>query len=128
MKRKRVAPERTYVYLLHFDHPISEHHTAQHYLGFAENLPARIAAHRHGNGSRFCQVARERHIEFKVARIWEGDRHLERSLKNRKNSSQLCPICNPAASQMAIFADDENLMKLCQIVNLDLHEAEDVQF
>lgn len=127
MKRKR-KPERTYVYLLHFEHPISEHHTAQHYLGFAENLPARIAQHRHGTGSRFCAVAKERHIEFKVARIWEGNRHLERSLKNRKKSNYLCPICNPAASQMALFADDEHLMKLVQIVNHDLLEPDDVQF
>lgn len=126
MKRKQ--PSHTYVYLLHFASPISESHTAQHYLGFAENLPARIAAHRHGTGSRFCQVAKEREIEFEVARIWEGDRHLERSLKEKKHASRLCPICNPKAAQLALFADDEDLLRMVAIANHESLTVEDVQF
>ncbi len=73
-----------FVYLLRFDRPISEGHTTQHYLGYTRDLPARIEAHKTGQGARLCQVANERGIAFKVARIWRGDRELERQLKRRK--------------------------------------------
>lgn len=82
------------VYLLHFDRPISPRHTAQHYLGSTDNLPRRIRQHHKGQGSRLCQVAKEREIGFVVAREWFlGDRQLERKLKSRKNSRKLCPVC-----------------------------------
>lgn len=80
------------VYLLHFNRPISDR--ALHYLGFAKDLDSRIEAHRNGNGARLTQVARERGIGFDVVRVWKkGNRTLERKLKNRKNASKLCPIC-----------------------------------
>lgn len=84
------------VYLLHFHTPISFFHTCQHYLGYADFWPDRIAIQRAGNchAARLCQVARERGIDFTVVRIWpDGDRALERQLKNRKNSPRLCPVC-----------------------------------
>lgn len=82
------------VYLLHFDSPISEHHTAQHYIGWTE-LPVedRLLAHKSGGGARFTQVANERGIGYQVVRTWKGNRQLERKLKNRHNSPKLCPIC-----------------------------------
>ena len=48
-----------YVYLLHFDRPISSRHTTQHYIGFAECLATRIQRHESGNGARLVQVAKE---------------------------------------------------------------------
>jgi predicted GIY-YIG superfamily endonuclease len=81
------------VYLLHFDSPISKHHTTQHYIGYAADLDARIAEHKAGHGARLTQVARERNIGFVVARTWEGDRKVERQLKNRHEGPRLCPIC-----------------------------------
>lgn len=92
-----------YVYLLHFDRPISPLHTCQHYLGFAHDLAQRIEQHRAGTGSRLCAVAKERGIGFAVVAVWQGDRTLERKLKNRKNSPCLCYnnelrgilVCNP---------------------------------
>lgn len=126
--RRKNKPERTFVYLLHFDKPISDCHTAQHYIGYTDCLPTRIAAHRHGTGSRFCQVAKERSIGFQVARLWEGDRTFERSLKEKKHAARLCPLCNPKAAQLALFADDENLMSMIAVVNHTLHNADDVQF
>ena len=59
-----------YVYLLHFDRPISDKHTCQHYLGYTADLPARLAAHRAGTGARLCEVAKERGIGFVLARVW----------------------------------------------------------
>lgn len=78
-----------YVYLLRFEKPISPHSTTQTYTGFAADLAARIQAHRHGNGARLTQVAHERGIGFRVARVWVGDRHTERRIKNLKNGRKL---------------------------------------
>lgn len=93
----------SYVYLLHFDRPIAPGHTTQHYIGFADDLTRRIQTHARGryngggNGcARLCEVAKERGIGFTVARLWSGDRSLERRLKSRKNARRLCPICDRA--------------------------------
>lgn len=94
-----------YVYLLHFDRPISDGHTTQHYLGYADDLAHRIQVHTRGryngggNGcARLCEVAKARGISFTVARVWWGDRSLERRLKSRKNARRLCPVCGSAAT------------------------------
>ncbi len=80
---------------LHFHEPISPNHTAQHYLGYADDIARRIETHRKGHGARLTQVAKERRIGFTVVRVWEGKgRDFERQLKNRKNTPKLCPICN----------------------------------
>lgn len=78
------------VYLLHFDRPYRH---ARHYLGYTDDLPARIERHLAGNGGRLLQVIKAAGIGFKVARTWEGDRSLERRLKSWHKSAQLCPIC-----------------------------------
>lgn len=82
------------VYLLHFSKPISSNHTCQHYLGYAEDVEARLSDHKAGYGARLTQVANELGIDYEVVRTWEGDRKKERKLKNLKNSPKLCPICN----------------------------------
>jgi len=81
------------VYLLHFDAPISENHTTQHYIGSTDNLTARVWDHKRGQGARLCEVAKERGIGFEVVRTWEGGRKEERQLKNQKQGPRLCPIC-----------------------------------
>ncbi len=77
-------------YLLHFDRPYRH---ARHYLGYADDLDARIARHRSGDGARLVEVAAGAGIDFVVARTWAGDRTLERRLKRRKASPRLCPVC-----------------------------------
>lgn len=84
------------VYLIHFQKPISDSHTCQHYLGYAKDIEARLQDHLSGHGARLCQVAIERGIEFEIVRTWEGDRKLERQLKNQKNAPRICPVCNEA--------------------------------
>lgn len=82
------------VYLLHFDRPISPgKHTAQHYIGFAADLAARLEEHAAGHGARLTQVAVKRGIGWQVARLWRGGRTLERRLKDRKSAPRLCPCC-----------------------------------
>lgn len=94
------------IYLLHFDRPLSH---AQHYLGFTEHLEARLALHAKPNGSsnhRLMQVIHEQGIGFVLARTWPGDRTAERKLKRRKEGRRLCPICNPAALQLATVTQE----------------------
>ncbi len=78
------------VYLLHFARPFKH---AKHYMGFAEDLNARLERHRTGNGSRLMEVITKAGIDFELARTWPGDRTLERKLKKRKDATRLCPIC-----------------------------------
>jgi hypothetical protein len=101
-----------YCYLLHLDRPLSEHHTAQHYLGFTKHVPSRMAAHLEGRGARFMQIARERGIGFQIARIWPGDRTFERKLKRRKQGPALCPICRrqAPADQLALDLSEDDLL------------------
>lgn len=85
------------VYLIHFDHPIGDLSNplgqAQHYLGYTDNLKARLNCHRNGNGSRIMAYLAQHGIGWTLARTWKGGRDLELRLKRRKNSPKLCPIC-----------------------------------
>jgi predicted GIY-YIG superfamily endonuclease len=95
-----------YVYLLHFERPIAPgRHTCQHYLGYAADLPTRIQAHATGHGARLTQVAKALGINWQLARLWHGDRTLERRLKNRKETPALCPYCRGHVTTVS-YADE----------------------
>lgn len=80
------------IYLLHFDRPFGH---AKHYLGWTEGpLENRLNAHATGNGSKLMSHVTAAGIGFTCVRTWQGDRHLERRLKQR-HSPKLCPICSP---------------------------------
>lgn len=78
------------VYLIHFDKPFRH---ARHYIGWASDLDGRLAHHRKGTGANLLKHVARAGIGWVLARTWEGDRTMERRLKNRKNAAQLCPIC-----------------------------------
>lgn len=80
------------VYLIHFERPYQH---ARHYIGWTEDLSARLQAHRDGCGSALMAAVTRAGIGWVVARTWEGeDRGFERRLHRRKNSrARLCPIC-----------------------------------
>jgi len=82
-------------------HDRKPHFHAKHYLGYAEDLAARLERHRAGNGARLMEVVSAAGITWRLARTWPGDRQLERKLKNRKEAPKLCPICNPKALNRA---------------------------
>ena len=84
------------VYLIHFNQPFRH---AAHYLGFTDNLPHRIAQHRAGRGARLLEVISAYGIEFAVVRTWQGDRRLERRLKNWHSGPRLCPVCQERRRQ-----------------------------
>ncbi len=77
------------IYLIHFERPLAH---ARHYIGFAVDLPARLAQHEHGNGSKLMAALHKLGIGWCVARTWRGDRAFERRLKNY-HGPRLCPIC-----------------------------------
>ena len=82
------------VYLIHFEEKL---HHAQHYLGFTEfeDPNERLERHKAGDGAKILRALNEKGISYSIVRTWNGDRKLERKLKNWKKSKQLCPICNP---------------------------------
>lgn len=90
------------VYLIHFEKPISDRHTTQHYLGYTDDLDTRLHQHTNGqSGARLPEVAYERGIQMVLARTWRGGRDYERYLKNRHEGPALCPLCNPQALNRA---------------------------
>ena len=78
------------IYLLHFERKL---HHAQHYLGFSDDVAARIEAHTNGQGSKLVEAFLGEGIGFVLARVWDGDRNMERRLHKYKASPRLCPIC-----------------------------------
>lgn len=85
------------VYILHLDTPL---HHAKHYTGFSTNnrtLAERLEHHRRGTAHcKFTEVLREKGIGFQLARVFpNASRTFERMLKNTKQVSRYCPICNP---------------------------------
>lgn len=90
-----------YVYILHFN---TKYRHAAHYVGFANSdVDKRIERHRNGgSGAKLMDAISENGIGFQVARIWENaDRWFERRIKRRKNTKNLCPVCNPQAMNNA---------------------------
>ncbi|HEU0087678.1 MAG TPA: hypothetical protein VFQ77_08510 [Pseudonocardiaceae bacterium] len=78
------------VYLLHFDRPYRH---ARHYLGWAADLQARLAAHAAGRGPPGLQVITGAGIGYTLARTWPGTRTRERQLKRQGGRSRCCPLC-----------------------------------
>jgi hypothetical protein len=79
------------VYLLHFAQPYRH---ARHYLGYASDVEKRIRQHRCGSSVPLMRAVHDAGIPFSVARIWEdGDKDLERQLRDQHNNPRFCPIC-----------------------------------
>jgi predicted GIY-YIG superfamily endonuclease len=80
------------VYLIHFSQKL---HHAQHYIGFVEDdLVRRIELHLSNRGAKLLAAVNNNGIHWQVVRIWmDGDRQLERWLKNYKKSRCFCPVC-----------------------------------
>lgn len=86
-----VVPAGPVCYLVHL---IPAYRHARHYLGTAEDLPARLRRHALGRGSRLLAAALAAGGDFELVRLWPGAWELERVLKRRKASPRLlCPAC-----------------------------------
>jgi predicted GIY-YIG superfamily endonuclease len=95
---------RTMVYLLHLSQKLSH---SQHYLGYADDLDARLERHANGAGARMLAVCRERGISWTLARTWQGNRSFERWLKRKKGAAWFCPVC--AGAKALNRAKEKNL-------------------
>ena len=89
---------RGFVYLVCFDARIGDvsnpKGAAGHYLGWADDVAARMAEHRAGRGARILAACVERGIAFDVVRTWaDVDRAFERRIKRQHNALRLCPRC-----------------------------------
>jgi predicted GIY-YIG superfamily endonuclease len=79
------------VYLIHFAEPLRH---ARHYLGYADNLEARLHHHKSGSGANLMRVVTRAGIEWEVVRTWEGaTRGDERRMKNGRHVPRFCPVC-----------------------------------
>ncbi len=97
------------VYLLHFDRPYKH---ARHYLGWADDLNARLAVHGTKHGARLLAVLRAEGIGWQLARTWPGDRTRERQIKNMGSAARVCPLCGvtprkPNGDQLAMFTEHD---------------------
>ncbi len=86
------------VYLICFDRAIGDTDnpkgSASHYLGWADDVDARMAEHRAGRGARILAACVQLGIGFDVVRTWAGvDRNFERRLKRQHNAWRHCPRC-----------------------------------
>lgn len=81
-------------YLIHADVKL---HNIQHYIGWTthKNVWRRLEDHRAGRGSRLTKAFVNKKITFRIVRIWpNGNKSLERDLKDHHKAKDLCPICN----------------------------------
>lgn len=86
------------VYLLHF---VPRYKHAQHYMGYADDIPRRVYEHEFGqSAARLTTAAAAAGVRMFLARTWPGgDRTLERKLKGGMNAkrtgslARLCPFC-----------------------------------
>ena len=94
------TPPAGWVYLVCFERPIGDaanpRGSAGHYLGWADDVAARMAEHRAGRGARILAACVGQGIGFDVVRTWAGaDRAFERRIKAHHNAWRLCPRCGP---------------------------------
>ena len=69
---------------------------AGHYLGWADDVDARMAEHRAGRGARILAACVQHGIAFDVVRTRaDVDRSFERRLKRQHNAWKHCPRCRP---------------------------------
>jgi hypothetical protein len=90
------AAMRGWTYLLCLRPPYKQ---AEHYLGSAAGLAARLRQHGTSEGARLMQVQRQAGGSFVLTRTWPGGRAVEYRLKARKNAPVLCPRCTPGTQR-----------------------------
>jgi len=97
------ASTEGHVYLFHFHQPLgnpaNRRAQASHYVGFAEDLEARLAAQLAGRGAKIVQAAIARGIGFDIYH-WPACLAVEKLIKRRKETAVFCPTCARAAGRL----------------------------
>jgi predicted GIY-YIG superfamily endonuclease len=80
------------VYLVHAARALRG---ARHYLGFTQDVAARVSRHKKGRGTPLLGEMTRRGIPWRVVRRWNRrDGHFEKDLKRRYALADLCPVCS----------------------------------
>jgi predicted GIY-YIG superfamily endonuclease len=90
------------VYLFHFNSPLgnlaNRRAQAQHYLGFSDDLDARIAKQLAGRGAKLVAAALKQGLVFELYH-WPAPLATEKLIKKYKKTSAFCPACCAAAGR-----------------------------
>lgn len=92
-----------FLYMLHYERPLSDRHPRFHYLGYAdENPERRIKQHRRGQaGAVFTTEAHRLGIAFSVAQIWPNmTKEDERRVKRMKSHRRYCSLCTTRVARV----------------------------
>jgi len=92
------------VYLIHLSrkigNPANPRGQAQHYIGSACDLAARLESHRKGLGSKLMAAVAQAGISWSCVRVWVNvPRSFERELKSKKHAQRFCPVCQGLVQQ-----------------------------
>jgi hypothetical protein len=92
------GPETGTTYLLHFIDPQTgapaRYQHAGHYIGWTQDLAARLDAHARGAGARLVEVITKAGLGFRLVRTWPGTtRDREDLLKHAGGGRRYCPEC-----------------------------------
>ncbi len=73
---------------------------SEHYLGYStrSRILFRLWQHEQGLGSRFMAEVKERGLQWRVARLFDGGYYLEAALKRWHGYHLLCPHCSGEAA------------------------------
>jgi len=90
------ASTEGFCYLFHFHQPLGNlanpRAQASHYVGFCEDLEARIAKQLSGKGAKLVAAALARGITFDLYH-WPACLEVEKLIKRRKETAVFCPTC-----------------------------------
>lgn len=90
------------VYLFHFNAPLGNRANpraqASHYIGFAEDLDARLAKQLAGRGAKIVAAALKQGLVFEIYH-WPACLATEKLIKKTKKTALYCPACCAAAGR-----------------------------
>lgn len=90
-RRPNPSPNQAgFVYLLHFDQPLAH---ARHYIGWSQDVEARLREHRAGTGGRLLAALRRNGLTWHLVLVLPGTRADERRWKRLRWSTRHCPAC-----------------------------------
>lgn len=91
-----------FVYIVHFDEPLSHAH---HYAGCTRDILGRLARHASGNGARIIEALMQEGKEWRLGALGactlKEMRALERQLKRMKNTARYCEICSGESARIS---------------------------
>lgn len=82
-----------FCYCLHISPPYAG---ATHYIGWASDVPARVARHLEGRGARLVRLALEKGRTVELVVVWENATREDEKRLKRSWKGKGCPRCEQA--------------------------------